>query len=462
MRSKKAIAQVLIFACVFLTSWLGQWSFTANEENPLASDVAYSALAFSTTASLDRSLIAELEADYLREHRAEERVALYANGQRRFEQRTYPHEAAEKRSFATKDFANAAVAQASVAAAAAAGSHIEDDRALVLDGMAGNTVKALLEVGFKNHGILSPNVDPAVAHSLRTEHGASAWAGRLEDYLTVHKRRQRPPFRLVYLDHTGSVPRYANLLRRVVRSGAVADQSVIAACFSTKRGPRRKPRSWSAAHALHAVADVLQRSARRLNLRLQGCSMPGLLDYIYLPKRCPPRNIKQVSEGPQDIISDIVTAREQRDTARLARLLHDWSARNGNVEARKQGLVNAANEHSAAVLDLLGWMDRKEPRVLGAAFGTPSTACVPARVFRRPAGAPAADSVLGAVDHVPDACIRRLWSVSRCVLDSVGDSAQPTSSSFENLPEEGAPLIFNGSVLLYQTNMMFAAFRLTS
>ncbi|CAE8613864.1 unnamed protein product [Polarella glacialis] len=225
------------------------------------------------------ALVRRLEEEYLQAYTEDVKVPGWrAGNQGLFEVRSYGHEKTASRAAASKSFTNQAVAAAAEQATQAAGASMAQQRALVLDGMEGNTTQALLRVGFSASQILAPNVDPAVAASLRGQHGASAWAGKVESYLRAHAEMKLPALRLVYLDHTGSVPRHVSLLRKAVASGAVGSGSVVAASFSTKRGPRKLPRSWSPAHALHAVVDVLVRSGAARGLIVEGMAMPGLRD----------------------------------------------------------------------------------------------------------------------------------------------------------------------------------------
>lgn len=248
----------------------------------------------SPTTAVDEELglHQRLEKQYLQRHEQDNAVAWYAANQDLFECRAYGHERTAARAAWAKELTNRVVAKAAANTALLAGAEPAHDRVLVLDGSEACSTRSLLAEGFRPQNILAPNVAPAVVDKLR-KHGVTAWAGSVEEYLRVLPVNARP-LRLIYLDHTGSVPRHAKLLRQALASSAVGPGSVVAATFSTKRGPRRLPRAWSPAHAMHAVIGILAHCARAKGLELEGTGAGELADYLY----CRPRLRKGPPTSP--------------------------------------------------------------------------------------------------------------------------------------------------------------------
>jgi len=378
----------------------------------------------------------------------------------------------------------------------------------VLDGADACTTQALLAEGFRAENIFAPNMVPAVADLLRAR-GVNAWAGNVDAYLRA-RRPDMPAFRLVYLDHTGSVPRHAGVLRRTLASGAVSPGGIVAATFSTKRGPRKHPRPWSPAHALHAAVGALVHGARSRGLKLEGAAVKDLADYCYQPvslvgpATCGVRQRDTEHERTiETTIRVIEEALASSDIVGLAQALEAWAKvvdQSGDEPASsaRTRLAPVATEHAELSLRLLRANAGASPEVLGAAFGPceePSSDLPRKMLRRRAPGAPHA-VVGGSRRELPDRLARSLWWLAAGVLGFESRRARGRRHKLEtdtclDLGSDGSAALqkactlakgrrhaagarhgdaadsrgqarvkwFKGSTLLYPANMMFAMFR---
>lgn len=238
-----------------------------------------------------RHALQTLELDYLAELRAWEEIDGQMTGARDSAQDRYERRSLDfalpraRRARAVKSTINGLVALAGASAAQRSNLEVCGARALVLDGVEGRTLSALSAEGFRRENIFTPNIVPEVAWALRRQ-GASAWAGRVEDFLASPLLRR---FQLVYLDYTGSFPPRAGQVRSLFERGLVASGSALALTFSCREGPwgncdpcsGAMPAGWSQAHAVYAAVHVLLSSAAACGLALKGGDLDGLDDYDY-------------------------------------------------------------------------------------------------------------------------------------------------------------------------------------
>ncbi|CAE8615244.1 unnamed protein product [Polarella glacialis] len=176
---------------------------------------------------------------------------------------------------------NLALATAVAAAASAAhGKHFGDRAlALVLDGEDGATSKALVSQGFRPERVLVPNTVPSVAAALRDQ-GLRAWAGRVEGFLEPGACPALKPLDLLYLDHTGSLPKRAGQIRAAFQSLIPLHLPAVTAPQPAAVSGRGLPcEGWSRAHAVYALFAVLLQSAVGCGLWIEGAGIEGLADY---------------------------------------------------------------------------------------------------------------------------------------------------------------------------------------
>lgn len=447
---------------------------------------------FASQGASGRRILRELEAAYLAELHAWEsydRAACKGGGQRadKFERRA-SLEALPRvwRARKAKERTNAAVAKAAAHSARHVWLPVARARALVLDGAEGSTSEALAREGFQLERVLSPNIVPSVAATLRRR-GLCAPTCRLEDVLGTCLARA---LQLVYMDHTGSFPSRVSHIRRAFETGAVADGTALAFTFSTRRAPwdpdepevASLPAGWSEAHAVFALVQVVLAIAATHNLSVEGADIEGLNDYICRPSSPgglgasgppPLTTTATMARDVSDLRAEVRAALESESVAALAEAVLDWA--DGPADeapmAEELCLRSKASKLAARVHEALGggelgaaWRPSSEDgghrgrphAVLGPGgtasdadvAGLRSTAAAVARSGSARSSSPSSSSDGGAVEDL--------------VAPSAQDLAPSEAGEVEVEVDVAARVVLRRCMLLYPEEMMFLVVRLRS